>query len=90
MTTKVLIARFRSRCTGCPAPILPGQEIVNSGKGRNAHTECVLDGEDGIPFDRGYGAPVKIHVTTFSSGATVIRNARGRCEDAPCCGCCTY
>lgn len=25
----------------------------------------------------------------FSSGAEVYRNARGRCEDAPCCGCCS-
>lgn len=28
-------------------------------------------------------------VTRFSSGATVTRNARGRCIDAPCCGCCS-
>lgn len=26
---------------------------------------------------------------TFSSGQTVYQNARGRCEDAPCCGCCS-
>lgn len=26
----------------------------------------------------------------FSSGATMIRNVRGTCEDAPCCGCCTF
>ena len=25
----------------------------------------------------------------FSSGAEVYTNKRGRCEDAPCCGCCT-
>lgn len=25
----------------------------------------------------------------FSSGETMYRNKRGRCEDAPCCGCCT-
>jgi len=25
----------------------------------------------------------------FASGDTFYRNARGRCEDAPCCGCCT-
>lgn len=25
----------------------------------------------------------------FGSGATVMQNARGRCEDAPCCGCCS-
>lgn len=27
--------------------------------------------------------------TRFSSGATTYRNPRGRCEDAPCCGCCS-
>lgn len=27
---------------------------------------------------------------TFNSGATVTRNRRGVCEDAPCCGCCTF
>jgi hypothetical protein len=30
-----------------------------------------------------------VHVTRFSSGAEIIQNARGRCEDAPCCGCCS-
>ena len=28
-------------------------------------------------------------VTRFSTGATIYRNPKGRCEDAPCCGCCT-
>ena len=27
--------------------------------------------------------------TRFSSGAEQFRNPRGRCEDAPCCGCCS-
>lgn len=30
--------------------------------------------------------PIEIR---FASGATFYRNARGRCIDAPCCGCCT-
>lgn len=25
----------------------------------------------------------------FNSGAVVYTNKRGRCEDAPCCGCCS-
>ena len=25
----------------------------------------------------------------FSSGAVMYQNSRGRCEDAPCCGCCS-
>jgi hypothetical protein len=27
--------------------------------------------------------------TRFASGAEVFTNPRGRCEDAPCCGCCS-
>jgi hypothetical protein len=29
------------------------------------------------------------YVTTFNSGASVYVNRNGRCEDAPCCGCCS-
>lgn len=35
----------------------------------------------------------KRYRSTFSrtsSGAELYRNKRGRCEDAPCCGCCNY
>lgn len=28
-------------------------------------------------------------VTRFASGAVHYQNSRGRCEDAPCCGCCS-
>ncbi|HWH75947.1 MAG TPA: hypothetical protein VNT76_01200 [Candidatus Binatus sp.] len=35
--------------------------------------------------DRRYGS----RYTRFSSGAEVYTNKRGRCEDAPCCGCCS-
>ena len=27
---------------------------------------------------------------TFNSGHTITRNPRGTCEDAPCCGCCSF
>jgi hypothetical protein len=30
-----------------------------------------------------------LYVTRFSSGHVMTQNARGRCEDAPCCGCCS-
>lgn len=33
-------------------------------------------------------APRSIEVRT--SGGTFYQNPRGRCEDAPCCGCCTF
>jgi hypothetical protein len=34
---------------------------------------------------RSYGSSY----TRFQGGAEVYTNARGRCEDAPCCGCCS-
>lgn len=46
--------------------------------------------------DQRLGRPADVHpnavrviVTRFNSGAVVTQNANGRCEDAPCCGCCT-
>jgi hypothetical protein len=29
------------------------------------------------------------HVIDFGDGREYYRNKNGRCEDAPCCGCCT-
>lgn len=51
--------------------------MVPGGKGNNFHVDCKDNPE----------------VTTIffpSSGTTIYRNARGTCEDAPCCGCCTF
>ena len=31
----------------------------------------------------------KVYTARLNSGAVVSVNANGRCEDAPCCGCCT-
>ena len=31
-----------------------------------------------------------VDVFEFSSGPVAYRNKRGLCEDAPCCGCCTF
>ena len=36
----------------------------------------------------GRSAP-RVITSTFNSGESVSVNARGRCEDAPCCGCCS-
>ncbi len=30
------------------------------------------------------------HYVRLNSGAELYRNNNGRCEDAPCCGCCNY
>lgn len=38
---------------------------------------------------RHYGEGSGSIYTRFSSGAEAYQNSRGRCEDAPCCGCCS-
>jgi hypothetical protein len=35
-------------------------------------------------------SPQVIETYIPSSGWRGTQNARGRCEDAPCCGCCTF
>jgi len=39
----------------------------------------------------GSAAPTapRLITTRFNSGAVVYQNSRGRCIDAPCCGCCS-
>ncbi|AHY27145.1 hypothetical protein PBI_PHANTASTIC_82 [Mycobacterium phage Phantastic] len=37
----------------------------------------------------GMAAVPAVHTIRLNSGAVLSVNARGRCEDAPCCGCCT-
>lgn len=40
--------------------------------------------------DRGrFRAGSRSNSFRFSSGATMYQNKRGRCIDAPCCGCCS-
>ncbi len=50
-------------------------------------------GSGGQRWQRGGGGRRRYHgegsYTRFSSGAEVYTNRRGRCEDAPCCGCCS-
>ena len=38
---------------------------------------------------RSYRPAYGSNYTRFSDGAEVYTNKNGRCEDAPCCGCCS-
>lgn len=54
------------------------------------HAEAV-ETADGAPIGS-YGRPARrtrSTYTRFSSGAESYTNRAGRCEDAPCCGCCS-
>ena len=71
---KTITAKYSGVCKKTGARILAGDLIQWSKAG------AVL-----IKANRGSD-----HSDLFViGGREFIRNARGRCEDAPCCGCCT-
>ena len=45
--------------------------------------------QDVIDHPSRYNPSWVSHVWTSASGREYYRNKAGRCEDAPCCGCCT-
>lgn len=71
--------RYASPCAVCGAlvPALGGSLRRTGRNWEVRHPACAES-----------GAPSVIQVRT--SGWTGIRNRRGTCEDAPCCGCCTF
>ena len=78
---KTMTARYPGTCRGgCGKPIQAGEAIIFAGRGRVFHTACYHD----LPR-----ADAGSSYTRFASGAEVFTNRRGRCEDAPCCGCCS-
>ena len=66
-------AKYAGRCALTGRPFNAG-DLIDYNK---AKKRAVLVAEN---------KPIEIR---FASGATFYRNARGRCIDAPCCGCCT-
>lgn len=70
-----MIARYRGLCARTGRVILPGDLITF-----DSRRKPVL-----VKENRGSDRS-DLFIT---SEGEYIRNARGRCEDAPCCGCCT-
>jgi hypothetical protein len=66
-------AKYAGRCALTGKPFNAG-DLIDYNK---AKKRAILVAEN---------EPIEIR---FASGATFYRNARGRCIDAPCCGCCT-
>jgi hypothetical protein len=86
---KTMTAKFPGFCARTGARILPGDTIDYHGRGRSVlraragASRPDLDAPDIRPTDVG----VSDHIVI--GGRDYYRNKRGRCEDAPCCGCCT-
>jgi len=73
---KTITAKYDGYCTKTGARILAG-DIIQWQRGRAVLLERRAARVDTFTFS-GENGPRDYY-----------RNARGRCEDAPCCGCCT-
>ena len=76
---KTMKAKYKGKDARTGAPIYPGDEIQFDTITRQAW----ITGEPG---------DCRVDTVTFNDQGvyrTFTRNARGRCIDAPCCGCCT-
>lgn len=85
--------RYAGKCVNCGDTVPPqaGKLFKLDGKWRVECRECSPDiNLKGLSrYDLQGGGPKDIHVIRLSSGQAYTQNANGRCEDAPCCGCCT-
>lgn len=97
---KTMVAKYPGQCRACGEAIKRGDTINFFGRGTAEHANCDepaarLDEDEAAGFEPGTLANDRrmakrgLSITRFSSGAVVTQNSRGRCEDAPCCGCCT-
>lgn len=100
---KQMLSKFPGRCRDCGNRVERGDAITYHGRGLGVScAKCSGMTEDDEPaheddaagFERGTLASDRriarqgLTVTRFAGGGTMTRNSRGRCEDAPCCGCC--
>lgn len=93
---RLLDARYPGACAACNGALAVGDRIAHGGRGQALHPACAATG-DVAPVGnaaRGRsrrGRTPRVTVWRNASGHFVgSQNARGRCEDAPCCGCCSY
>lgn len=78
---KTITAKYKGRCAISGTQINPGDEVQFDTITRK--TWLAEPGDFDIRPDNQGSYLISI------SGNSYIRNKKGRCIDAPCCGCCT-
>ncbi len=101
---KTMTAKYPGVCKRTGQPIRVGDTINYFGKGHAELVSCDDETPHGDEdeYREGNFPPSRatlendrrlakrgLSVIRFSSGAVMTQNSKGRCEDAPCCGCCT-
>ncbi len=86
----VMTARYAGKCSATGARIRPGDTIDYDRRTRTARlvTEPASETDSDYLARRTRSEGLVSHVFNIG-GNEYYRNKRGRCEDAPCCGCCT-
>lgn len=100
-----ITARYPGTCCACGSKVHRGDRVEFLERGRIAcltcHEETLEAGQNGGDEDEAAGfepgtlasdrrlSRQGLSVARFAGGGVVTRNSRGRCEDAPCCGCCS-
>jgi hypothetical protein len=85
-------AKYSGKCRACGDRFGAGADIVytrSAPKGlKTVHSACAGVSSDFYADSASAGRGVAYEIRT--SGGTFYQNSNGRCEDAPCCGCCTF
>ena len=74
-----MIARFPGKCARTGRAIRPG-DVITFTSARKAVLVQQQHNDNVTPY---------VSDTVQFGDRTFYRNRNGRCEDAPCCGCCT-
>jgi len=96
--------KYKGKCTNCGVTVQSGSGYLHayqSGRRKRFFVTCNACQEEMEPschieHDEEHAAAMyavkNVPGTLYipSSGFVGFRNPAGRCEDAPCCGCCTY
>jgi hypothetical protein len=80
-----LSAKYPGTCSSCGGAIHRGAVIWHGGRGLAVHAGCDTAGLELRPAGSGSRTGGR---GRRSSRYGVTSRGRGRCEDAPCCGCC--
>ncbi len=93
MANRIMAARYAGKCGGptpdsaCDGTITAGQSINYGGKGRVSHESCgEVSAENAAPAKGRTSYRRRSSYRSYNSYRPSY--PRGRCEDAPCCGCC--
>lgn len=96
---RVIVLKYAATCADCGASLAVGTEARFYGRGKVYGLTChEKRGRDARrspfragPVDGSRGARRSFYdpIGVYASDGTYLGKVGGRCEDAPCCGCCS-